>query len=997
MGTVFLAFDPSLGRRVALKFLHRNDPQQTERFLREARSQARVEHPNVCKVHEVGEVDGRPYIAMQYIEGSSLSELRDSLSTEEGVRLVSEVARAVQAAHRSGLIHRDLKPANILVAVDETGKREPYVVDFGLAQDQSEESLTRTGMISGTPAYLSPEQAQGEPLDRRTDVYSLGVVLYEMLAGKPPFTGASPAGTLVQVVQEDPVRLRKVAPSVPLDLETVVMKCLEKDPDRRYDSARALADDLDRWLDGEPIAARPAGWTYRLGKKLRKNRALAAVALAAAVVLILLAAGLVRVRMQAAERAELAQRFGKRVSDVEAGLRYAAVLPRHDMTDSKRRLRRELQLIHEEMQRLGPLAEGPGSYALGHGYLALHQVETARQYLERAWQAGEHSSEVAAALGRAYGFLYEKALVDATQPKSGRQAIREDAERNYRRPALSYLKEASRDAQKTPYLAGLIAYYEGRYDEAAARAREAYRETPWFYEATQLEAEVYRAQGETADDEGRREDALRFYDRAGEVYGRLLAAVPSDAFLYASDCDRQARRIRVARSLGAEDIEAQENAALATCDRALEVDPELADALVSQSAIYWERADNQRKRGIDPLPALARAETLAAKAIALEPRNAAASKNLAVALRLRGSWEMEHGTDPAPAFLRAAAAARKAVELQPELATNHNNLGLSWLVIANDRQRRGQDPVPALRQSIASYDRAVALNPHFLPALINLGTAWNSMVEAQTSHGADPAEATGKAVAAFQRADTLSPGLASIHNNLGNTFLTYGEYLLARGVDAQETLQTAAAHYAKSVEIKPDYPYGPYNQAYTQRLLAQALFDRGEDPTAALRAADAFVDASFRLNPDDADTWLERGRIRLIAARWAATRRADPGPALDQADQALHRAEAVNPGAAAVYIAQAQVQRRRAELALSRGGDPGDALRTGFDRLAKALAVHPDEPEALALRGTLAALSSSREQAPHAVADLERALKLNPLLQREYGAILEQAKQQPPA
>jgi predicted Ser/Thr protein kinase len=428
MGTVFLAFDPRLGRRVALKFLHRNDPQQTERFLREARSQARVEHPNICKVHEVGEVDGRPYIAMQYIEGSSLSELRAGLSIEEGVRLVSEVARAVQAAHRSGLIHRDLKPANILVAVDETGRREPYVVDFGLAQDQSDESLTRTGMISGTPAYLSPEQAQGNPLDRRTDVYSLGIVLYEMLAGEPPFVGANPAGTLVRVVQEDPPRLRKIAPAVSQDLETIVMKCIEKDPDRRYDSARALADDLDRWLDGEPIQARPAGLAYRLGKKLRKNKGLAIVTTAAVVALLVLAGGLMRVRMQARERAELAQRFGQRVSGVEAGLRYAAVLPRHDMTESKRRLRREMQQIEEEMKRLGPLAEGPGSYALGHGYLALHQVEVARQYLERAWQAGEHGPEVAAALGRAYGFLYEKALVDATQPKSGR---------SYRRPALS--------------------------------------------------------------------------------------------------------------------------------------------------------------------------------------------------------------------------------------------------------------------------------------------------------------------------------------------------------------------------------------------------------------------------------------------------------------------------------------------------------------------------------------------------------------------------------
>src|SRR6266545_379738 len=257
MGTVFLAFDPALDRRVALKLLHRNDAEQTGRFQREARAQARVENPNVCQVYEVGEVEGRPYIAMQHIEGKSLADLRGELPPEAIVRLVRDVARAIQAAHKTGLIHRDLKPANILVATGDKGDLHPYVVDFGLARDQEDTDLTHTGMISGTPSYLSPEQAQGMPLDRRSDVYSLGVILYEMLSGQPPFQGASPAHVVVLLLQEEAARLRKIAPTVPPDLETIVMKCLEKDPARRYESARALADDLDRWL-GLPRRQAPA-------------------------------------------------------------------------------------------------------------------------------------------------------------------------------------------------------------------------------------------------------------------------------------------------------------------------------------------------------------------------------------------------------------------------------------------------------------------------------------------------------------------------------------------------------------------------------------------------------------------------------------------------------------------------------------------------------------------------------------------------------------------
>ncbi len=198
---------------------------------------------------------------MQHIEGKSLAELRGELSPEAIVRLVRDVARAIQAAHKTGLIHRDLKPANILVATDDKGGHHPYVVDFGLARDQEETDLTHTGMISGTPSYLSPEQAQGMPLDRRSDVYSLGVILYEMLSGRPPFQGTSPAHVLVRVLQEEAEPLRKIAPSVPPDLETIITKCLEKDPARRYDSARALTTWTIGWRGSRSRRGRRAGPT----------------------------------------------------------------------------------------------------------------------------------------------------------------------------------------------------------------------------------------------------------------------------------------------------------------------------------------------------------------------------------------------------------------------------------------------------------------------------------------------------------------------------------------------------------------------------------------------------------------------------------------------------------------------------------------------------------------------------------------------------------------
>jgi eukaryotic-like serine/threonine-protein kinase len=998
MGTVFLAFDPTLGRRVALKLLHRNDPEQTGRFLREARAQARVEHPNVCQVYEVGEVEGRPYIAMQHIEGKNLSDLRGQLSPEAIVRLVRDVALAIQAAHKTGLIHRDLKPANILVATGDKGDLLPFVVDFGLARDQEDTELSRTGMISGTPSYLSPEQAEGIPLDRRSDVYSLGVILYEMLSGQPPFQGTSPAHVLVRILQEDAVPLRKTAPSVPPDLETIVMKCLEKDPARRYDSARALADDLDSWLEGEPIAARRAGWAYRAGKRLRKHRLLAAVSAAACVALLLLGGTVLRTRWQARERAEMAQRFGQRVEELQSHMRYSAFLPRHDMRSAKRELRRELDEIRREMEQLGPLAEGPGNYALGQGYLALRQYETARRHLEKAWNAGEHRPEVAAALGRTLGFLYEKALADASRGRGAdaRKASREELSETYRRPALSYLKAGLRgEAGRSPYLEALVASYEGRYDHAVARAREAHRQTPWFYEAGQLEADIWVNRAEEAADAGETEQGNVFFTRAGEVYARLLAAVPSDISLHAGECSRQVRRLDLLRG-GGKELDQDEDQALRACDRALEVDPELGEVLGYKAWVWWMRGYRQSRRGIDPTPALATSIQLSRKALDLDRSDAGGWKSLAVAHRLQGQWELGRGVDPVASLRKSIEAAAQAVRLQPEIATNHNELGIAYLVLANDRLRRGVDPRDTLREAAASYRRALEINPRLLAAHVNQGNTWNLMAEAEIARGQDPSGAVSQATAAFEAAARLNPDPAPIHNNLGNTWLTFGEYQIARGMDPGPSLDRAAANYRKALATRPDYPYGAYNLALTEKNRALARLGLGQDPAPALAAARAHVAESLRINPTDADNFLEQARLDLISARWALRQGSVPGPELDRADAALAKAEALNPGSPEIFQSQAESARYRAEAALARGGRPQEAIRQGLDRLAEALSIRPEDARTLALHGALWQLAARAESDParraeaaaRAAASLDKALRLNPLLQREFGPVL---------
>jgi len=298
MGVVFKARQKSLDRTVAVKMLlpgATSHPDYINRFRTEASAAAGLQHPNIVAIHEVGAHEGRPYLVMDYVEGRSLAQWIANLKSQisnphQAARWIQTVAEAIQFAHDHGILHRDLKPSNILI--DASG--QPRLTDFGLAKRiAGDTSLTLSGQLLGSPSYMPPEQAAARhgKVSRRSDVYGLGATLYHLLTGRAPFQAATITETLDEVLNKDPVAPRVLSSGIPRDLETICLKCLEKDPHRRYASARELADELGRFLRGEPTLARPLGIMGKTAKWCRRRPALAALSGALAIALVLGAAG----------------------------------------------------------------------------------------------------------------------------------------------------------------------------------------------------------------------------------------------------------------------------------------------------------------------------------------------------------------------------------------------------------------------------------------------------------------------------------------------------------------------------------------------------------------------------------------------------------------------------------------------------------------------------------------------------------------------------------
>ncbi len=910
MGEVFLAWDSSLARHVALKFLSGQAVLEKARFLREAQLAARLKHPHIVSVYEAGEIEGRAYIALEYVQGRTLDAC--DLPLEKSLSVMADAAEAVHHAHEQGVIHRDLKPQNLML----DAKGRVYVMDFGLAlQVEAPSGMSLSGAILGTPAFMSPEQARGEreKVDRRSDVYSLGTTLYALLTGRPPASGKAVLDVIQKVAEGRIEAPRKKKPSIPAEVETLVLKAMELEPPRRYATALEMAQDLRRYLQGEAIEARPASTVYRARKKLLKHRWVA-LASAAAILLATAFGGYVlvqrriedRQRVEYKAKAEEAETQGRLEDALQCYAKLQTLDPQDKTLEVKRkgietRLDEDRKRMEADKQRavdrqkagevynrlgreLGELRMGTYRKGFRLGEAEFRQYETIRETCRAEMQRSGESAEgwwvvarCTEELGNVTDALeaYDKGL--AVDPAHG-MCLLGGAHLLLDRSWTIQGSNADLNQALALLERGVQAEVLSAIDLDLARGyamalRKAADAAPYCDEMLKKWA------GKAFAEEFHLIKGYACRERAGLVQAATVALEVRPSF-YKAICDRGLAKAGSGDPAGG----------VADLDRALEIHPRYVLALLS-------RAQTQKGQG-NLKAALMDYE----QALRLDPRCSSAYCG-------RGNVKQDLRD-----FEGAIADYDETIRLQPNYAMARSNRALAKEA-SGDLRGALSDYDEALRSgsksaalclnranlrkdlgdfkgALADYDDVIRMAPESSPAYVNRGLAKVGLGDFKA------------AIADYDKAIRLEPAHPYAYCNRGTARQTLGD------------LQGALKDFNEGIRLAPQDPMAHFCRG----KIRQAQED--------LKGALTDYDEAVRLAPQSARYLVDRGSARHVLG--------DLKGALADYDEVIR----LDPSCASAYANRALVKILLAESEPSRAVT---LLRAAVEDLEMALHLQPSD------------------------------------------------------
>lgn len=904
MGLVFRAFDVELRREVALKMIHPRalgDSGAVTRFLREGQIAARLRHPRVLAVHDAGEVDGKPYLAMELVRGRTLQHvLAERVGSKRGsapmvvtelrseMVLLLEIAEGVAAAHHEGILHRDLKPANVMI----DGQGHARVMDFGIARDTAADSegatrLTGSGDVVGTPAYLSPEMAQGkrELIGPMCDVWSLGVMLYEMLAGRLPFQGDDVPEVMRQVVERDPLRPRVVRPTIPLDLEAVCLRALEKDPQRRYRNAGEFASELRHWLAGEPVQARRFTPAYRMGRWARRHRG----ALAGVLVVALAIAADVAWIAWARANAEIVRR--DRVREIAAAV--------GSFTDQVMRV--ELSADARQSLAQAPL-----------------------EMLERDLRLRPDDALIRAWRGRVRQLLGDRA---------GARADFDAACAGTAPPALAWLMrgrfalEQYVESRGLPIFGGVVA-------GGGARSRRAENAT---------ERDLRRAA--TADLAQAQNVARERGDELDETDVRWCRARELMTCDHAEDAACAVKLLKeetvpeglLLRGM-AYVLSGQLDPALADLDRVVEAWPQSAQAWLWRGHTLVQMADRALERdGAEALELAQRARADYEQALRREPGNPVHKAGVGGACDKIASATEAAGGDGAEWRKRAVQALNEVVQQQPADGAAFYNRGNAWRREAESLWRRGLDATDALQHAETDYTEALRLAPEIEEAWLNRGDTRLLRGQAIFKRVDEALEALRAAEDDFNHGLGLSAEDPELLVMRGSVRGKIARALEVQHEDAGPTWAAAVKDLERGLELKPDHALYHANLGTVLSDWSQVQEARGQDCMEAGQRAIRELSRALELRPKAPDVLRTRGRVAALLAFRQATngqyRRELATAALEDLDLAATRATPAGEDWQARGCAHAAL----ALTGMCLDGNPGAHLETAISCYEQAI------------------------------------------------------------